>query len=111
MSKFFDSEIIQDELNEINQLQQTVYGNMISFGTMPREEQVEHVEMLTDLLDKQKVMYTRLSLSDDPDAIRMKEQVEKSIQIMGFPAGTEMQILFEAMTKTIDKLKEVTGLS
>ena len=107
MSKFFDSEIIQDELNEINQLQQTVYGNMISFGTMPREEQVEHVEMLTDLLDKQKVMYTRLSLSDDPQALEMKKQLEKSVELMGFPAGTDISVLFNGMNNTIDKLKQV----
>ncbi len=107
MSEFFESEIIQNELKEINQLQQDVYGSMLSFGDMEREDQIDHIEMLSTLLEKQRVMYTRLSLSDDPDALRMKEQLEKSIQLMGFPAGTEMQILFDAMTKTIDKLKEV----
>ena len=107
MSKFFESEIIRNELTEINELQETVYGSMLTFGSMEREDQIEHVDKLTTLLAKQKVMYTRLSLSDDPDALRMKEQLEKSIQLMGFPAGTEMQILFDAMTKTIDKLKEV----
>ena len=107
MSEFFESEIIRNELKEINQLQQDVYGSMLSFGDMEREDQIEHIEMLSILLEKQRVMYTRLSLSDDPDALRMKEQLEKSIQLMGFPAGTEMQILFDAMTKTIDKLKEV----
>ena len=107
MSNFFESEIIRNELNDINEIQEKVYGSMLTFGSMEREEQIEHVDMLNNLLDKQKVMYTRLSLSDDPDALRMKEQLEKSIQLMGFPAGTEMQILFDAMTKTIDKLKEV----
>ena len=107
MSKFFESEIIRNELTEINELQQDVYGNMLSFGSMERQEQLEHIEMLSTLLDKQKVMYTRLSLSDDPDAVRMKEQLEKSVQLMGFPAGTEMTILFDAMSKTIDKLQQV----
>jgi len=107
MSKFFESEIIRNELKEINELQEEVYGSMLTFSNMEREDQIEHVDKLTTLLAKQKVMYTRLSLSDDPDALRMKEQLEKSIQLMGFPAGTEMQILFDAMTKTIDKLKEV----
>tara|TARA_Y100001963_G_C6557214_1_gene342594 strand:+ start:240 stop:572 length:333 start_codon:yes stop_codon:yes gene_type:complete len=107
MSKFFESEIIRNELTEINELQQDVYGNMLSFGSMEREEQLEHIEMLSTLLDKQKVMYTRLSLSDDPDAVRMKGQLEKSVQLMGFPAGTEMTILFDAMSKTIDKLQQV----
>ena len=107
MSKFFESEIIRNELKEINALQEEVYGSMLTFGSMEREDQIEHVDKLTTLLAKQKVMYTRLSLSDDPDAVRMKEQLEKSVQLMGFPAGTEMTILFDAMSKTIDKLQQV----
>ena len=107
MSNFFDSEIIQDELKEINKLQQDVYGSMLSFGSMDREDQIDHIEMLTTLLDKQRVMYTRLSLTDDPDALKMKEQLEKSVELMGFPAGTDISVLFNGMTQTIDKLKKV----
>ena len=107
MSKFFESEIIRDELKEINQLQQDVYGSMLSFGDMDREDQIDHIEMLSTLLEKQRVMYTRLSLSDDPDALKMKEQLEKSVELMGFPAGTDISVLFNGMNNTIDKLKQV----
>ena len=107
MSKFFESEIIRNELKEINALQEEVYGSMLTFGSMEREDQIEHVDKLTTLLAKQKVMYTRLSLSDDPDAMKMKEQLEKSVQLMGFPAGTDMNLIFSGMTNTIDKLKQV----
>ena len=107
MSKFFESEIIRNELKEINELQEEVYGSMLTFGSMEREDQIEHVDKLTTLLAKQKVMYTRLSLSDDPDAMKMKEQLEKSVQLMGFPAGTDISVLFNGMTNTIDKLKQV----
>ena len=107
MSNFFDSEIIQDELKEINKLQQDVYGSMLSFGSMDREDQIDHIEMLTTLLDKQRVMYTRLSLSDDPQAKVMKKQLEKSVELMGFPEGTDISVLFDGMTNTIDKLKQV----
>tara|TARA_Y100001973_G_scaffold46374_1_gene69187 strand:- start:91 stop:423 length:333 start_codon:yes stop_codon:yes gene_type:complete len=107
MSEFFESEIIRNELKEINQLQQDVYGSMLSFGDMEREDQIEHIEMLSVLLEKQRVMYTRLSLSDDPKALEMKEQLEKSVQLMGFPAGTDISVLFNGMNNTIDKLKQV----
>ena len=73
MSDFFDSEIIQEELSEINEMQEKIYESFISFGRMSREQKLEHVEILTTLLEKQQVMYTRLSLSDDPKAIEMKE--------------------------------------
>jgi len=106
MSSFFDSDIIQDELKEINKLQEQIYGSILTFGMMTREDKLEHIEKLEVLLEKQKVMYTRLSLSDDPQAVEMKENLRKSVALMGFPPETDMSILFGSMTKTIDSLKK-----
>ena len=106
MSNFFDSEIIQDELKEINELQEFLYANVFAFGSLSNAEKLEHIAKMTTLLDKQKVMYTRLMLSDDPDAIKMKEQIKKSIALMGFPTDTDMNTMFDAMQKTIKSLKQ-----
>jgi hypothetical protein len=106
MSNFFDSEIIQEELEEINELQKFIYGSILSFGSMNREDKLEHIEKMTLLLEKQRVMYTRLSLSDDPQAIEMKENLRKSVALMGFPPETDMSLLFNSMTKTIESLKQ-----
>ena len=61
---------------------------------------------MSELLEKQKVMYTRLSLSNDPQAIEMKEKLQQSVTMLGFPEGTDMSILFEGMRKTIESLKQ-----
>ena len=105
MSEFFQSEIVREELDGINKMQEEVYGNMMSFGSLDLEEQKEHIELLIELLEKQKVMYTRLSLSDDPQAKKMKEQLQQSVQMLGFPEGTDMSILFDGMYQTIQNLK------
>ena len=105
MSEFFESEIVREELDEINKMQEEVYGNMMSFGSLDLEEQKEHIELLIELLEKQKVMYTRLSLSDDPQAKKMKEQLQQSVQMLGFPEGTDMSMLFDGMYQTIQNLK------
>ena len=106
MSDFFDSEIIQEELREINKLQEQIYGSILTFGMMSNEDKLEHIEKLSLLLEKQRVMYTRLSLSDDPAAVEMKENLRKSVAIMGFSPETDMQVLFTSMTKTIESLKK-----
>ena len=106
MSDFFKSEIIQEELNEINRLQEKIYGSLLTFSAMSRDEKLEQIETLTTLLEKQRVMYTRLSLSDDPQAIEMKENLRKSVSMMGFPPETDMQTLFDSMNATIKSLKE-----
>ena len=105
MSDFFKSEIIRDELMAINRLQESIYKNAFSFDEMDREDQLDHIDDLTELLDKQRVMYTRLTLSDDPNAKRMKGELEKSVQLLGFPKGTDISVLFSGMTQTIESLK------
>ena len=106
MSDFFDSEIIQEELKEINKLQERIYVSLFNFGVMSRDDKLEHIDILASLLEKQKVMYTRLSLSDDPKAVEMKENLRKSVAMMGFPPETDMSMLFSSMKATIDALKE-----
>jgi hypothetical protein len=106
MSSFFDSDIIQEELKEINRLQEEIYGSILTFGMMDRETKLEHIEKLTTLLEKQRIMYTRLSLSDDPEAIEIKENLRRSVSMMGFPPDTDMQILFNSMNKTIESLRQ-----
>ena len=108
MSEFFDSEIIQEELKEINNLQEEIYGSLFNFSAMSNEDELKnmkHVEILSNLLEKQKVMYTRLSLSDDPKAVEMKENLRKSVAMMGFPPETDMSMLFNSMNATIEALK------
>jgi ABC-type uncharacterized transport system ATPase subunit len=106
MNEFFQSEIVREELEEINELQQEVYGSLMSFNAMSSEDKIEHIEKLISLLEKQKVMYTRLSLSDDPEADAMKKNLEKSITVLGFPEGTDMITLFNGMAMTIQKMKD-----
>lgn len=106
MSEFFQSEIIQEELDEINQLQEKIYGSLLSFSVMSQEQKLENIEILETLLEKQRVMYTRLSLSDDPQAIQMKENLRKSVAMMGFPPETDMQTLFDSMKATIRSLRD-----
>ena len=105
MSDFFDSEIVREALEEIHELQTEIYQSAFKFGTMSREEKVEHIDKLTSLLEKQQLMYTRISLSSDPQAVVMKEHLEQSVRLLGFPEGTDMALLFIGMSNSIDSLK------
>ena len=103
---FFKSEVVRAEMTEISELQEEVYQNVFRFPSMSKEEKLFHVSLLEKLLNKQQILYTRLSLSDDPEAKEMKNQMRKSLQGMGFPEGTDMPSIFSAMDETIGKLKE-----
>jgi hypothetical protein len=106
MSRFFDSEFIQKELKEINDLQNFLYGSIMTFAIMSREDKIEHIDKMTELLEKQKIMYTRLSLSDDPEAIEIKENLKRSMCLMGFAEDTDINVVFGNIKKTIEALKK-----
>jgi hypothetical protein len=103
---FFDSEVVRAEMTEISELQEEVYQNVFKFPTMSREEKLHHVGLLERLLDKQKVLYTRLSLSDDPEAVEMKERVMNSASMMGLPPNVDMNVIFNNMSAMLEVMKD-----
>ena len=103
---FFDSEVVRAEMTEIQELQEDVYLNVFTFAAMNKEKKLEHVKMLEKLLDKQKVLYTRLSLSDDPEAKEMKERILESANVLGLPPNVDMNVVFTNMSKMIDIMKK-----
>ena len=103
---FFDSDVVRAEMTEISEMQEDVYKNVFKFPSMNKEQKVQHVEMLEKLLEKQKVLYTRLSLSDDPEAKLMKDKIIESATMMGLPPGTDMSVIFNNMSKMLDVMKQ-----
>ena len=52
---FFQSEIVQDEMKRIAELQEAIYEKIFSFSSMTKEDKLEHIEMLEELLKKQQI--------------------------------------------------------
>mgnify|MGYP001312895253 FL=1 len=106
---FFKSDIVQAEMKEIAELQEQIYMKVFEFSSMTNEDKLEHVEMLEELLKKQQVLYTRLSLSDDPEAKTMKESILDSAKQLGFPADVDLTYVFNNMTHIVDNMKKSLG--
>ena len=102
---FFDSEVVRAEMAEISELQEEVYNNVFKFPGMTKEDQIHHIELLERLLEKQRVLYTRLSLSKDPEAQQMKENIIERAKQMGLPVNVDMQVVFKNMNDMVDIMK------
>ena len=102
---FFDSEIVRSEMAEIHELQEDVYENFMRFQYMNNADRAHHINQLSKLLEKQKIVYARLSLSDDPDAKEMKENIMRSAESMGLPANVDVGKLMDQMTEVISMMK------
>ena len=103
---FFDSEIVRSEMAEIHELQEDVYENFMRFPYMNNADRNHHINQLSKLIEKQKIVYARLSLSDDPDAKEMKEKIMESAKSMGLPANIDVAKLFDQMTEVISMMKQ-----
>ena len=106
MSSFFDSELVRKEMTDIQELQEEVYGSVFNFPQMEQEDKVEHIELLIELLEKQRILYTRMSLSDDPQAKKMKENIQQSAVMMGMPKDVDMATVFSNMEKMIEVMRQ-----
>jgi len=103
---FFDSEVVRKEMTDIQELQEDVYGSVFNFPQMNNEDKAEHIEMLQELLEKQRILYTRMSLSDDPQAKQMKENIQQSAVMMGMPRDVDMATVFSNMEKMINVMQQ-----
>jgi len=106
MSNFFDSELVQEEMSEISKLQEKIYSKVFEFAELDRESKLNHINDLEKLMEKQQILYMRMALSDDSDAIEMKKKIQDSAFLMGFTENLDMNLIFSNMGKVIGKLKK-----
>ena len=104
MSKFFDSEQVRESLDEITELQNIIQNSLLTdfVDFWQKEEQIENLE---ELFERQKLMYVRLKLSDDPEAKAIVEKMQMSCKDLGLPKGTTVDQLFDKMQTTMANLR------
>lgn len=106
MDNFFESEVVRSEMVEISEMQEQLYGSVFKFPYMSREDKIYHVNLLEKLLNKQKVLYTRLSLSEDPKAKEMKSKILQSASMMGLDPKIDMNIIFANMLELLKNMRK-----
>ena len=103
---FFDSDLVRKEMADIQDLQEEIYGSVFNFPQMDNDQKEEHIDLLMGLLEKQRILYARMSLSDDPQAKKMKENIQESAVMMGMPKDVDMANVFANMEKMIGIMKQ-----
>jgi len=110
MSDFFDSEIVKESLEDIKELQDLVTSNLIDTALAPvtgyEDNELEQLDLIEELLEKQKLMYFRCKLSEDEDALLVAENMRDSLRQMGMPRGATVEQMFDKLKGSIRKLRE-----
>ena len=72
---------------------------------MSDNEKLYHIGLLEKLLSKQRVMYTRIQLTDSDEIREIKEHMKQSAAMMGLPENFDINVIFNNMEQHIVKMK------
>jgi hypothetical protein len=106
MSGFFDSEQVRESLFELDELQYKLFNELMELPFSDSDKKREHLETMKLFLEKQKVFIFRMSLSDDPDAIEMRNRILDSATMFGLEPGDNINTFFAKMEESIEKLEK-----
>ena len=80
--KFFQSEVVQKELTQM----QDLYMDINKMGLMLNlDQKKEQLDKMMRLIELQQTMYMRVTLSDDPEAKKLVDQVKNAAAMLGMP--------------------------
>jgi hypothetical protein len=103
---FFDSEIVQNEAREIMNLQDSL---LFLIPRMPQLEKAELLNLFDSmilLLEKQKIFYTRMELSDDIDAQTFRSDLISAASMFGVaPEGKTLNNLYDDFISKMEEMK------
>ena len=105
MSNFFQSELVRGDIQEMAALQEFCFRSVTNLALLNKERKLEYFEALRKLIDKQKIFYTRLSLSDDPEAKMVIENMKQSIVMLGADPKLTILDMFDDLLKKITQFE------
>ena len=107
MSKFFQSELVRGEIQEMATLQEFCFRSVTNLALLNKEKKKEYFEAMRRLLEKQKVFHARLSLSDDPEAKQVAENMKQAVIMLGGDANLDIRSMFDDLLRKIDTFEKM----
>ena len=102
---FFQSEIIRGDIQEMLELQQFCFRSAMNFVLLDDERRLEYFDALMTLIEKQKIFYARIKLSDDPEAVSVLETMKQGVVMLGATPDTPIEQMFDELIEKVEYLK------
>ena len=107
MSKFFQSELVRGDIQEMAVLHEFCFRSVTNLALLNKEKKKEYFDAMRKLLEKQKVFHARLSLSDDPEAKQVAENMKQAVIMLGGDSNLDIRSMFDDLLQKIDKFEEI----
>jgi|TARA_B100000902_G_C27296201_1_gene910088 uncharacterized protein len=106
MSDFFQSEMVRGDLQELAKMQEYCMKAAHAFPALAPVKKLEYFDILQEMIEKQKVFYTRLKLSDDPEATEMADSIKQAAVMFGASDDEDANIVFDELIGKIDEMRQ-----
>ena len=87
------------------ELQQFCFRSAMNFVLLDNERRLEYFDALEKLVEKQKVFYYRIKLSDDPEAKSVCETMKQGVIMLGATPGTPIEKMFDELLDRIHVMR------
>ena len=102
MSKFFQSEMVRGDIQEMAALQEFCFRSATNLALLDKERKLQYFEALRKLLEKQKIFHARLQLSDDPEAKSVLDNMKNAVVMLGGNPNLNVNDMFDDLLQKID---------
>ena len=103
---FFKSELVRGDIQEMIELQQFCFRSAMNFVLLDDDRKMDYFEKLELLIEKQKVFYFRIKLSDDPEAVSVLETMKQGVVMLGATPGTPIEEMFDELSERVRQMKD-----
>ena len=99
--KFFQSEVVQKELTQMQDLYMDINKMGLMLTSLQKREQLNKMLRLIEL---QQTMFMRVTLSDDPDAKQLVNQVKNAASMLGMPPDEVGPSFYDKLKDNVHKM-------
>ena len=101
--KFFQSAVVQEELTQMQELYMDInrMGLMLSI-----DQKKEQLQKMLRLIEIQQTMYMRVTLSEDPEAKKLVDQVKNAAAMLGMPKEEIGPQFYDKLKDNVNKMIE-----
>ena len=102
---FFQSELVRGDIQEMVDLQQFCFRSAMNFVLLDDQRKLDDFDALETLIEKQKLFYFRIKLSDDPEAQSVLETMKQSVVMLGATPDTPIEQMFDELLEKVHPMK------
>lgn len=104
---FFESELVANELKEIDRLQTKLVRMLPKLPSLDQDELVEYFDGMIELLEKQKLFYVRLQLSDSKEAVDAKQKLVEMAALLGGDPKIDPGSLYSSYLTRLHEMRDM----